>query len=330
MFLQRIVSGRPGVVIKAPARTRGYLPFQNACDMDSSTTDAAKPLADLLAQLRPRLHRYLSRMTGSVLDGEDLVQEVCVKSLSADGATPLRNRESWLFAIAHNSAMDFLRRKSRERGIFAPQEDEAAQPGEAPEIERRQVASLALRSFMNLPSSQRSAVLLADVLEHSLDEAAAIVGATLSAFKASLHRGRAALQRQQATPVPAGERLSAEQQVLLDLYTARFNARDFDGLLELMAADVRLDLVRRGTRRGREALATYFGNYRKLRNLRATPGLLEGRPALWIEHLDAAGQPQCPYGIVFEIHDGSIQAIRDFHHARYATQDVVAEGPAAA
>jgi RNA polymerase sigma-70 factor (ECF subfamily) len=281
--------------------------------------DSASPVPALLAQLRPRLHRYLARMSGSVLDGEDLVQEVCVKALAAR-TTPVHDAESWLFAIAHNTAMDFLRGRVRERELFSPATEDAEEVAEIPEIERREIASLALREFMALPPSQRSAVLLADVLEHPLAEAAAAMEATLPAFKASLHRGRAALRRRQEVPDTPAARLSGEEQQLLDLYAARFNARDFDGLLALMAADVRLDLVDRLARRGREALSVYFGNYRALREARATPRLFEGRPAIWVEHLDAAGTPQRPYAVVFEIADGSIRAIRDFHHARYAME----------
>ena len=37
----------------------------------------------LLAELRPKLHRYCSRMTGSVIDGEDVLQEALVKAIEA-------------------------------------------------------------------------------------------------------------------------------------------------------------------------------------------------------------------------------------------------------
>ncbi|NML44792.1 RNA polymerase sigma factor [Ramlibacter sp. G-1-2-2] len=284
--------------------------------MDSPPVEHDLPA--LLARLRPRLHRYLARMAGSVFDGEDLVQEVCVKVLAA-GSTPVRNGEGWIFSIAHNAAMDLLRGRARERELFAVQPEELA---ETTEIERREVASLALRVFMLLPASQRSAVLLADVLEHPLAEAATVAGATLPAFKASLHRGRVALQKHRELPPEPDAPLSPAQQQLLELYAARFNARDFDGLLALMAADVRLDLVGRPALLGRDALSVYFGNYRRLQGARAAPCLLEGRPAIRVEHLDAAGQPQPAYAVAFEIVDGSIRAMCDFHHARYAMEGV--------
>lgn len=285
-------------------------------------------LPALLARLRPRLHRYLARMAGSVFDGEDLVQEVCVKALAAAGSTPVRQRESWIFAIAHNAAMDFLRGRAREQGLFAHAPDEAAAVADGVEIERRELASLALRVFMALPASQRSAVLLADVLEHPLAEAAAVTGATLPAFKASLHRGRVALREYRELPQAPAAPLAPAQQALLELYVARFNARDFDGLLALMAEDVRLDLVGRPALLGRAALSTYFGNYRRLRDARASALLLEGRPAIRVEHLDAAGQPQPAYAVVFDIADGRIRAMRDFHHARYAMEGIAWEAGA--
>ena len=68
----------------------------------------------LLAELRPKLHRYCSRMTGSVIDGEDVLQEAMVKAIEAfPRAGPIAHPEGWLFRIAHNAALDFLRRRAR-------------------------------------------------------------------------------------------------------------------------------------------------------------------------------------------------------------------------
>ena len=59
----------------------------------------------LLAELRPKLHRYCARMTGSVIDGEDVVQEALMKAIEALPATgTIANPEGWLFRIAHNAA----------------------------------------------------------------------------------------------------------------------------------------------------------------------------------------------------------------------------------
>src|SRR5215471_9567862 len=72
----------------------------------------------LLGELRPKLHRYCARMTGSVVDGEDMVQEALVKAIEAlPDAGQLASLESWLFRIAHNAALDFLRRRARQNAI---------------------------------------------------------------------------------------------------------------------------------------------------------------------------------------------------------------------
>lgn len=69
----------------------------------------------LLARMRPKLHRYCARMVGSVIDGEDVLQDALIKAMEAlQSVTPV-NTEGWLFRIAHNTALDFLRRRNRRR-----------------------------------------------------------------------------------------------------------------------------------------------------------------------------------------------------------------------
>src|SRR5882672_12287642 len=69
----------------------------------------------LLGALRPKLHRYCARMTGSVIDGEDVVQEALMKAITAfPQAGSITDAEGWLFRIAHNTAVDFLRQRARQ------------------------------------------------------------------------------------------------------------------------------------------------------------------------------------------------------------------------
>src|SRR5258705_1531730 len=74
---------------------------------------------ETITTLRPSLHRYCSRMLGSVLDGEDVVQDALFEAYRKleqyDESRPLR---PWLFRIAHNRCIDFLRR----RGVRADAE----------------------------------------------------------------------------------------------------------------------------------------------------------------------------------------------------------------
>src|SRR5260370_1087101 len=81
----------------------------------SGTAETREAFDRILAELRPKLHRYCARMTGSVVDGEDVVQEALAKAIEAlSEAGAIAHHEGWLFRIAHNAALDFLRRRSRQ------------------------------------------------------------------------------------------------------------------------------------------------------------------------------------------------------------------------
>ena len=113
-------------------------------------------------------------MTGSAVDGEDIVQDALIKALAAlPNVGVLDNPEGWLFRIAHNTALDFLRRRARGPMM---QNDEALDMIAAPDSpdQDHEVAAMSLRTFMRLPALQRSAVILKDVLGHSLEEVASI------------------------------------------------------------------------------------------------------------------------------------------------------------
>ena len=185
----------------------------------------------LVADLRPDLHRYCSRMTGSVSDGEDVVQDTLARAYYAlpelHSVPPLR---SWLFRIAHNAALDHLRRYDRRMG--QPLDDAAEPADEAPGAEdalsAQEAVLVAVARFLQLPPSQRSCVVLKDVLGHSVDEIAGLVGLTVPAVKAALHRGRETLRKtgQVGTHDAAAGALTSS--AAMSRYVALFNARELD------------------------------------------------------------------------------------------------------
>ena len=287
-----------------------------------SVPQAAAPSPSLdaaLGALRPKLHRFCARMTGSAIDGEDVVQEVCVKAIEAAAAGGgIENLEAWLFRIAHNAALDFLRRRSRQSAALSDEAtDMIADP--TADADRRLVAAASLRAFMALTAAERSAVILMDVLGYHLEEIGFITGLSIPAIKAALHRGRTRLRELASAPDekpwPA---LSAAESARLADYAARFNARDFDAIRDMLADDVRLELVNRTRMRGKE-VSNYFGNYASVRGWRVTPGLIDGRPAVLVyDGADASAPPS--YFIMLEWSDGKIVGIRDFRYARYAVE----------
>jgi RNA polymerase sigma-70 factor, ECF subfamily len=272
----------------------------------------------LLVSLRPKLHRYCARMVGSAIDAEDVVQDTLAKAIEAyPGTAAIANTEAWLFRIAHNTALDFLRRLARERRLSGD-EDMAMMADPVDQVHQRQAAAAGLSMFMRLPVAQRSSVILMDVLGYSLDEIGRITGATIPAVKASLHRGREALRAAIEEPDDrAPPTLSATERLRLSDYVERFNARDFDAIRAMLAEDVQLELVNKTRMNGRAEVGRYFGNYSQIYDWHLEPGFVDRRPAIIVRD-NLTSRPS--YFILLHWETEHIDAIRDFRHARYVTE----------
>ncbi|MFL5617226.1 MAG: sigma-70 family RNA polymerase sigma factor [Gemmatimonadaceae bacterium] len=294
------------MAIDAPADSRAAL--------DRGEFDA-RYLAFLttVEELRPSLHRYCARMTGSVADGEDVVQEALFDAYrrldTFDDARPLK---PWLFRIAHNRCIDFLRsrgvREDAESGADVRDVEWPADPP-GPALGRA-VEHLVL----TLPPMERACVLLKDVLDHSLEEIAELVGSTVGGVKAALHRGRARL-----AGAPTGQPMqhardaaSARDTAVLVEYVERFNRRDWDGLRELVSADARVRVADRFT--GRLGDSPYFGRYARLtRPWRAVLAEVEGVPMIVTEYQDEG--VWVARGLVrVQVRDGLVVEVDEYQH----------------
>ena len=279
---------------------------------------AAAGLDRLLVDMRPRLHRYCARMVGSVIDGEDVVQDALIKAVESVPAMPLGNPEGWLFRIAHNTALDFLRRRNRQEALRSGEDiDMIADPIDT--VDSRQIATASLRTFMRLPVAQRSSVILMDVLGCSLQEICEVMDFGLPAVKAALHRGRARLRELADEPDGSPRPLLSEaDRERLGAYVARFNARDFDAIRDMIADDVRLDLVNKTRMSGKAEVSRYFGNYSKVHDWHLVPGLVEGRPAILVFD-PGEPSPRPKYFMLLQWSADKVATIRDFRHASYIT-----------
>ena len=272
----------------------------------------------LLRALRPKLHRYCARMTGSVIDGEDVVQEALLKAMEAlPAAGAIERPESWLFRIAHNAALDHLRRRAREEARRSTEDPEMTLDPMSP-TQNREIAAMSLRLFMRLPVAQRSSVILMDVLGYSLEEIGGITAMSVPAVKAALHRGRTRLRELALEPEEAPPPLPPAERARLAAYIDRFNARDFDALRDMLAEEVRLELVSHLRLKGRKEVSTYFHRYDEVRNWRFSLGLVDRRPAILVH--DPA-RPETPkYFVLLDWAEGKVIGIRDFLFAPYAIE----------
>jgi RNA polymerase sigma-70 factor (ECF subfamily) len=280
--------------------------------------------ARLAADLRPRLHRYCARMVGSAFDGEDVVQDALTHAMEAlPMAGHIENPQAWLLRIAHNTALDLLRRRKR-RGIADDDIALADLADERSESDVRVAATASLGAFMHLPTLQRSSVLLSDVLGYSLAEIAELLNSSIAAVKAALHRGRAKLREFAESVEDGTPPLPQADRARLRAYAERFNARDFDALRDLLSEEVRLDLVNRLRLKGRKDVSVYFARYREHPNWRVVPGSAEGRSVLMVSDPTVA-TTELAYVIVLDWVGDEIAAIRDFRYAPYVTEGLLVE-----
>ena len=299
-------------------------------DRDARGPFEARYLAFLetVAHLRPSLHRYCSRMTGSVVDGEDVVQDALFHAYrkldTFDDARPLA---PWLFRIAHNRCIDLLRR----RGVREQAEAGAARPDSIEPVDPpgpalgRAVEHLVL----TLPPMERACVLLKDVFDYSLEDIAELVDSTVGGVKSALKRGRSKLTALPERTTPPRVK-SPHVARLLHLYVERFNQQDWDGLRELIAADARLRVADRFT--GPLMNSPYFGNYaRTAVPWRLAVGDVDDEPVVILLHRGA--DDWTPHSLVhLEVTDDRITRIADYSHTPWILQaaNSVLVSPAAA
>jgi RNA polymerase sigma-70 factor, ECF subfamily len=273
--------------------------------------------------VRPRLHRFCARMCGSVLDGEDVVQETLADAFFRLPSLRDPSRlEPWLFRMAHNKCIDFLRRDKRNREdtvSYAPEHDEGVTPAElSPADEPIDEALAALVG--ELPPKERAAVLLKDVLDYSLADVADVVDSTVGGVKAALHRGRTKLRALHRAPTQSA--LDREQRALLDAYIECFNRQDWTALRQLIRVDARLEIVGASQGTMLDVGANYFTNYTRLPwEWKLSLARVDGAGEPFIVHfrrVDGAWQPVTAVRLWWD--DGKVVAIKDYVHVEYLLQ----------
>jgi RNA polymerase sigma-70 factor (ECF subfamily) len=276
-------------------------------------TKARADFDALVADVRPQLLRYCARMTGSTVDGEDIVQEALAKVyFRLPQLGHVDNLRAWLFRVAHNKALDYLRRYDVR--FAEPMEGDLPVQIEDSPIAAAEAAQWGLSHFVRLTALQRSCVILKDVLSYRLEEISEILDIGVPSIKGALHRGRASLRRQAAAPETPSRALPRDQAALMERYAALFNARDFDALRAMLAEDVQLELVGRAEKSGATDVGAYFGNYARLDGVRLDLGEVDGRTALL-----ARERPDGPpvYFLFVRFRSDQIRFIRDYRYARY-------------
>ncbi len=151
----------------------------------------------LIEQYQHRLLRYLIYLSGNRELAEDLFQETWIRVLERGHQYDGRHEFStWLFAVARNLTIDYLRKKSpvsldglMENEEHAPFEPADTGPMAWEVVQQHEQADRIGAALVSIPAEYREAVMLRFQEGLALDEIAAVTGAPLGTVKSRLYRG---------------------------------------------------------------------------------------------------------------------------------------------
>jgi RNA polymerase sigma-70 factor (ECF subfamily) len=151
---------------------------------------------DIVALL-PRLRRFAAGLTGSIQEGDDVVQSACLRALERHHQwEPGTRLDSWMFRIIRNLWLD--RGKSAWNRLVRSDPDAlAAIPDHSltREIEARDELASARAAIAALPEAQREVLLLVTVEGLTYEAAADVLGIPLGTVMSRLARARVAVAR---------------------------------------------------------------------------------------------------------------------------------------
>lgn len=153
------------------------------------------------------LYRYLLRLCRHRDNADDIFQEVWGKIIkAADRYRPTAKFSTYLYRVAHNCFIDYLRRNKRHNHIADVDADRQPNPGESPDmLTERSLARERLQlALLDLPEEQRDVFLLHEEAGLSLDEIAAVTDCnretTKSRLRYAVNKLRAAIDEPAEAP----------------------------------------------------------------------------------------------------------------------------------
>jgi RNA polymerase sigma-70 factor (ECF subfamily) len=203
-------------------------------DLRDDTRTAWHVYLDSLNAFRPDFFGFCLKLTRDVWDAEDLAHDALIRGFATLGVVhqDVKKPRAYLLRIAANLWIDRVRRRALERDVLESGDTAVAEPT-APAAPDRGVdlrkAGAALME--RLTTQERAAVLLKDLFDLSLEEAAGILATSVGAVKTALHRGRGRLRDEAPR---AGVRRRTASAELVDRFIDRLDAKDLPALLDMM------------------------------------------------------------------------------------------------
>jgi RNA polymerase sigma-70 factor (TIGR02960 family) len=230
--------------------------------------------AELVEPYRRELQVHCYRMLGSYDDAEELVQEVLLRAWkNREGFEGRSSLRAWLYRIATNACLDFLRRNTRVPQPYEPvpgmdhgrgeppsrvtwlqpypdhQLTEVPAPEQGPDaaaVSRETMELVFLAAVQHLPPRQRAVLILRDVLGWSAADAAELLEMSVASVNSALQRARPTLRRhlpeRRMDWASGGTEPTAEELAIVQRYIEAATRDDLDAMAELLSADVVLTM----------------------------------------------------------------------------------------
>jgi RNA polymerase sigma-70 factor (ECF subfamily) len=270
--------------------------------------DAFRALTD---PYRRELQLHCYRILGSLQDAEDLLQETLLAAWRAlDGFEERSSLRTWLYRIATNRCLNFLRDNARrprlevramtdvpeptrtsEISWLEPYPDELiegvadAAPGPEARYEAKETVALAfVAGLQRLAPRQRAVLVLRDVLGYRSAEVASMLEVSEASVNSALQRARAALPDRAPVALTSPAAASVLEREVVARFAEAFVADDIDAVIDLVTEDVLVTMPPEPFEYlGREAVGVFFRNRvhdRGDRQIRFVPTRANGQPAL--------------------------------------------------
>ncbi len=218
--------------------------------------------SELTAPYRRELHVHCYRILGSVQDAEDLLQETLLSAWQALDRFDGRSLRAWLYRIATNRCLNYLRDTSRRPKVTNMPEFSGASPSDepwwlepypdalmddialAPEARydaRESIALSFVSGLQRLPTQQRAALVLRDVMGFSASEIAEMLDSTPASVNSALQRARARVE--QLEPPDGVPRARSEHEArVVDQFVESFQRGDLEGVIALLSEDAKFTM----------------------------------------------------------------------------------------
>jgi RNA polymerase sigma-70 factor (ECF subfamily) len=208
---------------------------------------------DVFEPVRPKLYRYCLKLSGSVFDAEDLVQDTLLRGFGSIGRADMspphdpggptrrwyEKPDAYLAQIATNLWID--RRRRAERETLAPEIDSGSEAPRA--VVTRSVPA---KLYARTAPQERAAIVLKDVFDLSLEEIASVLSTTTGAVKSALSRGREKLESPETMPA----RNNPASEETIDRFIEAWNSRDRGRLVALLLESVKYEPLGVGGEKG--------------------------------------------------------------------------------